>query len=57
MMMKRFDTNQDGKLQEDEAPERMKDFFGMIDQNGDGELDAEELETMRRMREQRHPRN
>ncbi len=51
-MLQRMDTDGDGKIQESEAPERMQQFFGMIDSNGDGELDAAELEVMMEFRRQ-----
>jgi mono/diheme cytochrome c family protein len=41
-MIKQFDTNEDGLLQKDEAPERMAQFFGMIDSNGDEAISVEE---------------
>jgi photosystem II stability/assembly factor-like uncharacterized protein len=41
------DANGDGKIQKDEAPERMAQMFDRIDTNGDGELDQEELESLR----------
>ena len=51
-MLQRLDTDGDGKIQESEAPERMQQFFGMIDSNADGELDADELEAMMEYRRQ-----
>lgn len=51
-MLQRLDTDGDGKIQESEAPERMQQFFGMIDSNGDGELDTTELEAMMEYRRQ-----
>lgn len=42
-MLKQIDSNNDGKITEDEAPEQMKQFFSMIDSNGDGHIDAEEM--------------
>ena len=53
-MLQRLDTDGDGKIQESEAPERMQQFFGMIDSNGDGELDTAELEAMMEFRRQQH---
>lgn len=38
----RFDTNNDGKLQKAEAPERLQQSFMLVDQNGDGVLDEAE---------------
>jgi Ca2+-binding EF-hand superfamily protein len=46
-MIQRFDTNQDGKLQKEELPERFQEFFGTLDINQDGALDAEELKGLR----------
>lgn len=45
--MQRFDKNGDGKLQESEAPERMRPFFARLDTNGDGAIDAAEAHAMR----------
>lgn len=39
----RFDRNKDGKLDKDEAPERMRENFDRVDRNGDGSVDPEEL--------------
>src|SRR5690606_32676058 len=44
-MIKRFDANGDGMLQESEAPDRIKQFFSMIDANSDGGITAEEAQT------------
>ena len=52
-MLQNMDTDGDGKIQESEAPEQMKQFFGAIDSNGDGGLDAAELEVMMEYRRQR----
>jgi RND family efflux transporter MFP subunit len=47
-----FDTDKDGKLSQDEAPEQMKNFFGQMDGNSDGFIDAKEIaEARRRMQE------
>lgn len=51
-MLKRMDTNGDGKIQESEAPERLQQFFGMLDSNADGELDEAEIEVMMEYRRQ-----
>lgn len=42
-MVKQLDGNGDDQITEDEAPEQMKQFFTMIDQNGDGHIDAQEM--------------
>lgn len=39
----RFDLNQDGRLQRQEAPARLSRIFDRLDINGDGELSPEEL--------------
>ncbi len=44
-IMKR-DANGDGKIQESEAPKRMKPMFGRIDADGDGGIDRSELAVM-----------
>lgn len=43
---KQFDTNGDGKLSKDEAPDRMKENFDRVDSNGDGAIDETELRQM-----------
>ncbi len=45
-MLARFDANKDGKLQKEEAPERMQSQFDELDKNGDGVLDADEVGAM-----------
>jgi RND family efflux transporter MFP subunit len=42
-----FDTNKDGKVSKEEAPEMMQRFFDRIDTNGDGMLDQDEIRAMR----------
>jgi hypothetical protein len=49
--LSQLDKDSDGKLSREEAPERMASFFGRLDTNADGFLDAAELAAMRsRMR-------
>lgn len=51
------DTNDDGRLSEDEVAERAGDRFDAIDLDGDGELSDEELEAaMERGRDRREGR-
>ncbi|HWA97034.1 MAG TPA: EF-hand domain-containing protein [Pirellulales bacterium] len=52
MMLARFkqaDANNDGKLTKDEAPDRMRENFDRIDQNGDGFIDADEMKQVIQM--------
>jgi Ca2+-binding EF-hand superfamily protein len=44
--LKQADSNGDGKLSKDEAPERLKENFDRIDANSDGQLDQQELQRM-----------
>ena len=47
-----LDTDKDGRISKDEAPDRMRERFDMIDANSDGFLDKEEQEALiARMRE------
>ncbi len=41
-----MDKNGNGTLSEDEVPEQMKQFFGRIDRNQDGEVDADEAAVL-----------
>ncbi len=41
-----MDSNQDGAISLEEAPEQMRERFAEMDQNKDGKLDKVELETM-----------
>lgn len=45
-MIERVDANHDGKIEKDEAPERMKRDFDTHDANHDGALDAAEFQKM-----------
>ena len=48
-LVKLFDRNRDGRLQEKEVPEKFRDrLFDFLDSNGDSELDPEELAAGRR---------
>jgi Ca2+-binding EF-hand superfamily protein len=42
-----LDTDGDGKVSREEAPERMREFFDTIDSNGDGFIDRSEEAAMR----------
>jgi Ca2+-binding EF-hand superfamily protein len=50
--LKESDTNKDGKLSKEEAPDRMKENFDRIDANSDGFIDETEMRQMfERMRD------
>jgi hypothetical protein len=42
-----FDTDGDGKVSRDEAPERMQGMFERLDPNGDGFIDRDEVAEMK----------
>jgi Ca2+-binding EF-hand superfamily protein len=42
-----YDTDGDGQVSKDEAPERMSSFFDSLDGNGDGFIDQTEVDEMR----------
>jgi Ca2+-binding EF-hand superfamily protein len=44
-LLTRLDTDGDGALSENEAPERMKERFADIDRDGDGKLSKDELRS------------
>ena len=46
MMLERMDSDSDGKISKDEAPEQMKGNFDTYDTNSDGFLDEAEIEAM-----------
>lgn len=48
-----LDKNKDGKISQDEAPERMKQFFGRMDANSDGSIDKAEWEAAQERRRNR----
>lgn len=50
--LKAADTNSDGKLSKDEAPEFIKDRFDRIDNNSDGVIDEAEMRQMARFMSQ-----
>jgi multidrug resistance efflux pump len=47
MNLMSFDRDGDGKVSRDEVPEAMQPFFDRMDENGDGFIDAKEIEAMR----------
>jgi Ca2+-binding EF-hand superfamily protein len=47
-LLSRLDSNNDGKLQKAEAPERMAENFSRLDKDGDGALDSSEFERMQK---------
>lgn len=49
-MLKQLDKNGDGLVQKEEVPKQMQQFFGMIDGNADGSLDAAEMLIVVNMR-------
>jgi len=42
-----FDSDGDGKVSKQEAPERMQEGFDALDANQDGALDQDEIQAMR----------
>lgn len=51
-MVKQFDKDQNGSISKDEVPEKMQQFFGMIDTNADGGIDPVEMQTVVKMQRQ-----
>lgn len=45
-IMSQMDTNCDGGIDLDEAPEYLKGGFGMVDANADGKIDLEEAQMI-----------
>lgn len=58
-MLQRLDSNNDGKISREEAPERLRENFDRIDRDSDGSLSREELNAMRQRFEasNRRPEN
>ena len=42
----RMDTDGDGKISREEAPDRLRERFDEMDKNGDGFLDASDFQAM-----------
>jgi uncharacterized protein (DUF1330 family) len=45
-LMTQMDTNKDGKIDMDEAPDQLKQSFGLVDANADGAIDLDEAQTI-----------
>jgi hypothetical protein len=45
-LMSQMDTNGDGKITMEEAPEQLQGAFGMVDANADGSIDLEEAQMI-----------
>jgi Ca2+-binding EF-hand superfamily protein len=46
MLQSLFDKNGDGLISREEAPNRLKDAFELLDRNKDGQLDSNELANL-----------
>ncbi len=46
MIMGMLDTNKDGKITQEEAPEQLKQFFGVVDADSSGGIDETEAQTI-----------
>jgi len=46
MVMTMLDKDKDGKITQEEAPDQLKQFFGVVDANADGGIDETEAETI-----------
>ena len=49
-LLSRFDADKNGTLSAEEAPERMKQYFAVLDANSDGQVTAEELQSLQGLR-------
>ena len=45
-IMEQLDADKDGKITEEEAPDQLKESFGLVDANADGSIDLEEAQTI-----------
>lgn len=45
-IMENLDTDKDGKITEEEAPDQLKQSFSLVDANADGSIDLEEAQTI-----------
>ena len=45
-LMSQMDTNRDGKIDRNEAPEALKNAFEVVDTNADGGIDVQEAQTI-----------
>src|SRR5438874_1734135 len=55
--IKTFDKNNNGTLEKDELPPRLAALFDRADRNGDGKLDAKEVEEMLKVLRERFANN
>ena len=45
-VMNNLDSDKDGKITQEEAPDQLKQSFGLVDANGDGSIDLEEAQMI-----------
>ena len=45
-----YDSDGDGKVSKEEAPERMRSFFDRMDTDGDGGITQKEIEKLQQQR-------